>query len=230
MRRIRLLSKRFTTWRTSDKWVGRLNECPKKYFLSKNQYLKSRTCIWVSCGSTARLLRRREKEQLSSLILRCLQITLKLYCSKYYRFGLFVKYFPFLATLFNLIFWAVSHFDTCRLQWSSQIRWRKVWGTGVPGRRSGWTFLIFLGLLTRSVASKFLFVASWQGLSQVGFSFIFEPLTSYNFRYTVTFGKPSSIPVVGLASYPSSGNTWLRYLIRILYHLNTNFDHNIFFM
>ena len=38
-----------------------------------------------------------------------------------------------------------------------------------------------------------------------------------NSRYTVTFGKPSTIPVVGLASYPSSGNTWLRYLIRIFW-------------
>jgi len=29
----------------------------------------------------------------------------------------------------------------------------------------------------------------------------------------VTFGRPGEIPLVGLASYPSSGNTWLRYLI-----------------
>ena len=34
----------------------------------------------------------------------------------------------------------------------------------------------------------------------------------FNSRYTVTFAKPSTIPVVGLASYPSSGNTWLRCL------------------
>jgi len=32
-------------------------------------------------------------------------------------------------------------------------------------------------------------------------------------KYSVTFAKPKSYPVVGLASYPSSGNTWIRYLI-----------------
>ena len=123
----------------------------KEIFLSNIQNLKSRTCIWVSCGSTARLSRRRGREQPSSLILRYLHITLK--WPKYFHFGLFVKYFPF----FNLLFWAVSYFDICRLQWSSRIRWRRIWGTGVPGRRSGWTSLIFLGLLTRIAASRFLF-------------------------------------------------------------------------
>ena len=29
--------------------------------------------------------------------------------------------------------------------------------------------------------------------------------------FIVTFGK--NIPIVGLASYPSSGNTWIRYLV-----------------
>ncbi len=29
----------------------------------------------------------------------------------------------------------------------------------------------------------------------------------------VRFSAPHSLPPVGLASYPSSGNTWLRYLI-----------------
>lgn len=37
------------------------------------------------------------------------------------------------------------------------------------------------------------------------------PLDETCNKYTVTFGR--NIPVVGLASYPSSGNTWLRYLI-----------------
>jgi hypothetical protein len=33
-------------------------------------------------------------------------------------------------------------------------------------------------------------------------------------RYSVSFAPaPHYLPTVGLASYPSSGNTWLRYLI-----------------
>jgi len=32
-------------------------------------------------------------------------------------------------------------------------------------------------------------------------------------HYSVQFAKPGIIPIIGLASYPSSGNTWLRYLI-----------------
>ena len=32
-------------------------------------------------------------------------------------------------------------------------------------------------------------------------------------RYSVQFSRAGDLPVVGLASYPSSGNTWLRYLI-----------------
>lgn len=32
-------------------------------------------------------------------------------------------------------------------------------------------------------------------------------------HYSVQFAKPGEIPILGLASYPSSGNTWLRYLI-----------------
>jgi len=39
------------------------------------------------------------------------------------------------------------------------------------------------------------------------------PLDKACRKYSVTFARPRSIPVVGLASYPSSGNTWLRYLI-----------------
>ena len=32
-------------------------------------------------------------------------------------------------------------------------------------------------------------------------------------RYSVQFARDRDLPVVGLASYPSSGNTWLRFLI-----------------
>ena len=32
-------------------------------------------------------------------------------------------------------------------------------------------------------------------------------------KYSVQFGREGELPVVGLASYPCSGNTWLRYLI-----------------
>jgi len=39
------------------------------------------------------------------------------------------------------------------------------------------------------------------------------PLDETCRKYSVTFAKPKSIPIIGLASYPSSGNTWLRYLI-----------------
>jgi len=39
------------------------------------------------------------------------------------------------------------------------------------------------------------------------------PLDESCRKYSVTFGKQNSIPTIGLASYPSSGNTWLRYLI-----------------
>jgi len=39
------------------------------------------------------------------------------------------------------------------------------------------------------------------------------PLDDNCKHYSVQFGSPGSIPIIGLASYPSSGNTWLRYLI-----------------
>ena len=43
-------------------------------------------------------------------------------------------------------------------------------------------------------------------------------------RYSVQFG--SGLGVVGLASYPSSGNTWLRYLIEAITGIYTGSMYN----
>lgn len=52
------------------------------------------------------------------------------------------------------------------------------------------------------------------------------PLDESCRKYSVTFAKPKSIPIVGLASYPSSGNTWLRYLIEGITGLYTGSMYN----